>query len=114
MTLREQQSAFVLNVAKLIQWAYANGYELTFSDAYRSPEAAAINAQNKTGIANSLHTQRLAIDLNLFRSGALLSSVADYLPLGKYWESIDPLCTWGGRFSKPDADHFSMTRDGIR
>ena len=41
MTLREKQSAFVRLVAELIQQATAQGTELTFGEAYRSPEEAA-------------------------------------------------------------------------
>lgn len=37
MTLRESQSEFVRMVARLIDFATANGYELTFGDAYRDP-----------------------------------------------------------------------------
>lgn len=113
MTLREQQSLFVQLVANLINWAYENGYELTFSEAYRSPQEAAINAQTGAGIANSLHTQRLAIDLNLFRDDELLTSVADYEPLGDFWKTQSSLARWGGDFHEPDADHFSLTYGGI-
>ena len=113
MSLREQQSLFVQLVAKLIEWTYSNGYELTFSEAYRSPQEAAINAQTGAGISNSLHTMRLAIDLNLFKDGVLLSTVADYQPLGDYWKTLSGLARWGGGFSKPDADHFSLTYGGV-
>ena len=113
MTLREQQSLFVQLVANLINWTYENGYELTFSEAYRSPQEAALNAQSGVGIANSLHTQRLAIDLNLFRDDELLSTVADYKPLGDFWKSQSSLARWGGDFASPDADHFSLTYGGI-
>lgn len=113
MTLREQQSLFVQLVANLINWSYENGYELTFSEAYRSPQEAAINAQTGAGISNSLHTERLAIDLNLFRDGVLLDTVADYEPMGDYWKSLHVLARWGGNFSSPDADHFSLTYGGI-
>ena len=114
MTLREQQSLFVQLVAKLIEWTYANGYELTFSEAYRSQTEAEINARTGAGIANSLHCLRLAIDFNLFKDGALLSTVADYQPLAAFWKTLSPLAKWGGDFSSPDADHFSLTYGGIQ
>jgi hypothetical protein len=113
MTLREQQSLFVKLIGTFIEWVYQNGYELTFSEAYRSPQEAALDAQTGAGIANSLHTQRLAIDLNLFRNGVLLASVDDYRPLGDYWKGMHELARWGGDFSRPDADHFSLTYNGI-
>ena len=114
-TLRQLQSDHVRYVGKLIEFAYSNGYELTWSETYRTPEQAMINAANGSGIVHSLHLIRLAVDLNLFKDGTLLSSVEDYRPLGGFWKSLDPLCCWGGDFTtRPDADHFSLTFQGIK
>lgn len=114
MTLREQQSLFCQLIAQFITWAYGQGYELTFSEAWRSPEEAELQAQKGAGIVHSLHTERLAIDLNLFRDGQLLVSVDDYRPLGTQWESMHPLARWGGRFQRVDIDHFSMEWEGVQ
>lgn len=134
MRLRQAQSKFVLMVARLIQWAYDNGYELTFGEAWRTDEQAEIHAlgfegrddlidlirkqfpdlankiANNTGNGSrtSLHMDRLAIDFNLFKNGKLLMSYDAYLPLGQYWESIGG--AWGGRFG--DAPHFSLAFGG--
>ena len=110
LTLREKQSRFALRVADLIQHAHALGYAVTFGEAYRSPEEAARLAKLGKGIATSLHTQRLAIDLNLFRDGVYLSSTESHRPLGEWWEAQDPLCRWGGRFN--DGNHYAMTHQG--
>lgn len=112
MTLGEKQRLFTKLVADLISWAYAHGFELTFGDAYRSPEQAAANAAAGTGIAKSLHTQRLAIDLNLFKGGEYQAESEAYREMGDYWKTLDPLCCWGGDFSKPDGNHFSVTHEG--
>jgi hypothetical protein len=109
MTLSDKQQQFTLMVAGLITWLYEHGYAATFGEAYRTPEQAALNAQHGTGIANSLHTQRLAVDLNLFKDGTFLTALGDYQPAGEQWEAIGG--SWGGRFSKPDADHFSLSPD---
>lgn len=120
MTLGEKQRLFPQLVAQLIHYAYASGYELTFGDAYRSPQQAAANAASGTGIANSLHTQRLAIDLNLFKGGVYLTRSEDYRMLGEYWKGLHPDCAWGGDFKdarglpRPDGNHFSITHNGIR
>jgi hypothetical protein len=114
MSLSEQQRAFCLNVGKLIAWAYDNGYELTFGEALRTPEQAAHNATTGAGIANSLHLIRLAIDLNVFKDGVYQTDVDAYRPLAEYWKSLNPLNAAGADFSKPDADHFSMSYGGIR
>lgn len=114
MTLGEKQELFVELIGLLIAWAYANGYKLTFAEAYRTPEQAALNAQKGTGIAKSLHTSRLAIDLLLFKDGVYLTKSEDYKPLGERWKQMNPLCCWGGDFDKPDGDHFSITHNGVK
>lgn len=110
MTLREKQSLFVVLVARLIQHATSLDFELTFGDTYRSPEEAARLAKLGKGIAKSLHTQRLAIDLNLFKDGRYLSSSEAHRPLGEWWEQQHALCAWGGRFG--DGNHYSVAHGG--
>lgn len=113
MTLRQKQSVFVRLVAMLILRVYREGFELTFGETYRTPEQAALNAKNGTGIKNSLHTQRLAIDLNLFRAGVYLSSGREHQPFGEWWEELSTpeySCTWGGRFGDPN--HYSISHGG--
>jgi len=138
VTLGEKQRLFTRLLANLIAWAYGQGYEISVGEAWRTDEQAEINAMGPwgrervaafiedlwpvfaaklrnnagSGIRNSLHERRLAMDLNLFKGGALLTKAEDYEPLGVYWESLDPQCCWGGRFS--DADHFSITDGGQR
>lgn len=113
MTLREKQSVFAQLVAGLIITAKGMGYAVTFGEAYRSSEEAARLAKAGKGIKASLHTQRLAIDLNLFRDGKYLTSSDAHRPLGELWESLstpDYQCCWGGRFG--DGNHYSITHGG--
>lgn len=110
MTLREKQSLFLALVAELIQYAISEGYELTGGELYRSPEEAARLAALGKGIVNSLHTKRLAIDLNLFKDGKYLSSSKDHKFLGEWWERRHSLCRWGGRFK--DGNHYSLEHGG--
>lgn len=113
MTLREKQALFVRLVGLLIEEAYEQGFELTFGEAYRSPEEAARLAVAGAGIKRSLHGERLAIDLNLFRGGQFLTGTADHAALGAYWKNLHPLCRWGGDFqSRPDGNHYSLAHDG--
>lgn len=117
MNLRQKQSAFARLVARLILQATAMGYEVTFGEAYRSPEEAARLAARGTGraIKKSLHTQRLAIDLNLFKDGIWLTKTDDHRPLGQWWEAqstSDVVCTWGGHFD--DGNHYSVTHGGAK
>ncbi len=50
MTLSEKQQLFTVMVANLIHWAEEHGYRLTFGEAYRTPEQAALNAKKGSGI----------------------------------------------------------------
>lgn len=112
MSLSEKQQKFTLMIGKLIEWAEQNGYGLTFGEAYRTPEQAQLNAKSGKGIANSLHTQRLAVDFNLFVNGQYQTDSAAYKPLGEFWESLGG--AWGGRFSRPDGNHFSLEHNGVK
>ncbi|HFD1476932.1 M15 family metallopeptidase [Escherichia coli] len=112
MKLSEKQQLFAVMIADLIHWAQEHGYRLTFGEAYRTPEQAALNAKSGKGIRNSLHTLRLAVDFNLFINGEYQSDTDAYRPLGEYWESIGG--TWGGRFSRADGNHFSLEHNGVK
>lgn len=114
MSLGDKQRLFTRLVGVLIAWAYANGYELTCGEAWRSAHEAQWDADQGKGIARSLHTIRLAQDFNLFKDGVYLTDSESYRPLGDYWKTLDSQCCWGGDFSKPDGNHFSLTHDGVR
>ena len=113
MTLREKQSLFAALIAWLIVKAGDRGYAVTLGEAYRSKEEAARLAKLGKGIATSLHTQRLALDLNLFIDGRYQTATAAYSELGVWWESLSTdayTCCWGGRFG--DGNHFSISHGG--
>lgn len=115
MTLRQKQSRFAVLVAHLILEATRRGYEVTLGEAWRSPEEAARLAKLKTGIKNSLHTLKLAQDLNLFRNGRFLTSTDSHRELGEWWEqqsTPEITCAWGGRFG--DGNHYSVEHRGVR
>ena len=105
MTTGEQQRIFTKAIARLILWAYENGYEMSYGEAYRPQWVADEYAKRGIGVKSSFHINRLAIDLNLFKNGVYLTNTADYLPVGIAWEAMGG--TWGGRFTKPDGNHFS-------
>lgn len=112
MTLGDSQRKFTRLVGLLIGWSYAAGYELSLGEALRTKAQAEANAASGAGISNSLHLLRLAIDLQLFKDGVYLTDTESYRPLGIYWESLGG--SWGGRFSKPDGNHFSLAYQGVR
>lgn len=111
MTLGDKQRAFTRMTADLIVFAYEQGYELTFGDAYRDPRVHGQMGEKKSySSANSNHKERLAIDLNLFVKGEYIinGDHPAYVALGEYWESIGG--SWGGRFDDPN--HFSIEHNG--
>lgn len=95
-------------VSELIQKAIELGFEVTLGEAWRSPQEAARLAAAGKGSEKSLHSERLAIDLNLFRDGVYLKSIKSHEPLGEYWESLGG--SWGGRFG--DGNHYSLKHAG--
>jgi len=115
-TLHQRQVLHVQLTAKLIEFAVSKGYALTWGETFRTALQAAANAASGAGIAHSLHTQRLAVDFQAFdAAGRYLAddSTGVYSALGTYWETLDPLARWGGRFKTVDLDHFSITFQGI-
>lgn len=115
--LGPKQRIFTHRVYLLLDWLFSHGYEVTFGEVYRPPETAKLYASEGTGIANSLHCVRLAVDLNLFIDGKYLTDLKHYEAAGIYWEGLstpEATCAWGGRFEDPDADHFSVANGTAR
>lgn len=55
---------------------------------------------------NSYHYRGLAQDIHLFSpDGEYLTKTEDHADIGAYWESLDKMCTWGGRWN--DGNHYS-------
>lgn len=109
MTLGSKQRKFTLMIAQLIQWAYEQGYEATVGDAYRDPRLhGQVGEKKGYGASGSLHKERLAMDLNLFKDGKFLATTEDHKPLGEKWESMGG--SWGGRFN--DGNHYSLEHQG--
>lgn len=114
MTLGEKQRLFCRLVGELITWCYTNGFELTFGEAVRTQAQATANSKAGIGLANSLHLIRLAVDFNLFIAGVYQRDSEAYRALGAFWKSLHPLCRWGGDFSRPDGNHFSLEHEGVK
>ena len=93
------------------------GYDIQMGECWRTTEQAEWNQEHGIGIANSVHCDRLAVDLILWKNGVMLSTINDYSPAGKIWKSYSTpnnLLCWGGEFQKPDVYHFSVEFGGIR
>ena len=112
MTLGQKQRLFTKLLAQLINHAYILGCEISMNEVYRSPEEA-----KRRGFANSNHTRKIAADLNLFKPDSTgrmryQTSTKSHEQLGLYWESLHPLCRWGGRFN--DGNHYSLEHNGVK
>ena len=139
LTLGEKQEVFMAFLGSLLQKAGDLGYDVRGKELYRTEQQARWNASHcatllpnghrcskhvskhgpnkaikhkfrKIGIVNSLHRVCLAIDLVLAIDSKVTWKFEDYRALGEYWESLNHLCCWGGRFN--DAGHFSVTHQG--
>lgn len=113
-SLRQKQTRFALSVARLILKAQALGYEMTIGEVERTAAQASANALSGAGIAKSLHLQRLAIDLHLFKDGRYITDGEGHTELGRWWKSLSPDHRHGGDFAKRDFNHYSLSPDGKR
>lgn len=111
MKLVDHQQDFLQDFGKLIAFIYTiDGLSATMGEAWRPPQMQEIYYNTgKSKTLDSQHGKRLAIDLNFFMFGKLLVSEADHKKyvtvVGDYWESLNPLNCWGGRWGW-DYPHF--------
>ncbi len=112
MSIREEQSAFLKDVVKLLQFADTIGFEVTGGELFRTPEQQDIYIkEGKSKTSNSYHLKRLAIDLFFFKNGALIQDKPSLQALGDYWDLLNPINLWGGNFKGGfyDTPHFQRT-----
>lgn len=98
--LRDKRALFTSLLPRLIDKMIEDGY------------APLLGKDGLKHMANSLHYEGLAVDIDLFKGDAYLTGTGDHLVFGKFWESLDVACRWGGRFTKPDGNHYSVTFKG--
>lgn len=134
MTLGDKQEKFAVCLAQLLLRIAADGYRTRLRELYRAPETAKLysetcircpwkkgehvgkdHAFKARGVANSVHTQGLAIDLLLVTPDGevqLSDNQGHYTPIGEFWEKLSEHARWGGRFSDPG--HFSFEHGGVK
>lgn len=90
--------------------------QVTFGEAHRPTWVAAEYARRGMGIATSLHTQRLAVDLMLFENGAYVTDGERYRPLADLWKAVAPPfgVVPGAGVDFRDGNHFSCAYQGRR
>jgi len=113
MTLGEKQRLFPRYAALLINYAYSQGYEVSFGDFFRDARVHGIYGEKKSYSSQySNHKLKLAFDLNLFKNGKYLTKTEDHRFLGEFWMALDPLCEWGGFGDRKDGNHYSFNHEG--
>ena len=130
MKLGRRQEEFARLVPRLIDKAYELGYRGRGGSWLRDarlhghkhvmdvmswleqefPEVA--HEANKAGYRaygsrSSEHKDKCAIDLNLRKPGfGMVVTTEEHRKLGEYWESLHPMCRWGGRYN--DGNHYEF------
>ena len=112
MTLNQKQVLFTATLGKFLAWCAQRGHEVILAEVFRTPEQAAIYAEQGKGIKNSVHTKKLAGDMFLMIDGKITWNPDDYKVLGDKWKSMHELARWGGDFKGRDAVHFSFEHKG--
>jgi len=97
--LGDKRKLFTRCVAKLLAYMLEKEYQ------------PMVGKDGLKHMKNSLHYEGLAIDIDLCdKEGRYLVGTEDHRIFGEFWESLDPLCCWGGRFK--DGNHYSVTYGG--
>lgn len=114
----DRQFTFSRMLGLFFFWMAEQGYTWTMGDCWRSTdellcphcatgvtyqELLRYNGRSKT--LKSKHSDRLAVDINLFKDGKLAKGEA-YQPLGEKWKALGG--RWGGDFTFKDYGHFEL------
>lgn len=104
MTLGEHQQSFSRDLVRLITAAHDRGYEVRIGEVERPIEMQQLYVRTgRSKTMNSRHLKKCAADLHFFKDGKLCYPAE----LGEYWESLNPLNSWGGNWNSfKDAPHF--------
>ena len=108
MSLVQEQSAFLLDFCKLVQYATSIGFTVTSGELLRPVEMQEIYVRTgRSKTMKSKHLQKLAGDLCFFKNGKYICNVKELEVIGNYWESLSSKNKWGGHFKTfKDAPHF--------
>jgi hypothetical protein len=104
-------------LGRLLEYAHSRGYSLQPREtgvAESRKSATGDPYRDGVHMRGSLHYLGLATDTVLLVDGVRIvdSHHLAYIDLGSFWEGLDPLCAWGGRFRSPDGNHFSVRYSG--
>lgn len=114
LTLRTARCHFTVAKAQLVLYAVSLGYEIASGEGMDRLTEKDPTSDHRP---RSLHHLGLAEDFDLYLKGVYLTNSEDHEPLGTWWEQYGvehglPL-VWGGNFSQPDGNHYSLRWKGI-
>lgn len=121
-SLRVKQSLFLALESRLVLWVRDQGWALTPGEGLVALTDAKDGDHDGPHKAGGAHYTATGEDVNLFVGGTWTPDgyegghyVADgdhpaWKAIGAKWESLHPLCRWGGRWG--DANHISVAHGG--
>lgn len=110
--LTEKQHAFAVDLAGLILRFRSFGYDVALGEAWRPGWVAYVYEAFDRGIKESVHCDRLAIDLVVRSGDRLVEEVSELRPFGDFWKGFRVGNAWGGDFKRVDPLHFSREHGG--
>jgi hypothetical protein len=126
--LLERQFLFTKLLARFVLEVYARGHACKLRDLglfekrksrWKVPFWDGMHSGTNTEFGG-LHYMQLASDVDLFvwvAEGGNWRYITStdhpaWQSLGEFWEGLDPHCRWGGRFTRADGNHLSVTYQG--
>lgn len=108
LSLRQEQTAFAIDLVRLLSWSLSQGYEFTLGEVQRTPEQQALYVKSgRSKTMNSMHLKKCAADIFFFKDGKLLATKEELQAIGNQWEAMGAKNTWGGNWkSFKDVPHF--------
>lgn len=106
--LVDAQWEFLKDVASLIQFIESEGDMASGGELQRTTyQQTEYIRTGRSKTMNSLHLNKLAIDLAIFHDDVWLQDVASLKKYGAFWEGLHQDNEWGGDWvSFPDLPHF--------
>ena len=103
----KKQEQFSRYLADLLNHVHALGMEVRMGEVWRPQEMQDIYLKTGRSKAKySFHQDKLAVDLFITKNGVKISD-SKMEEIGRWWESLDKLNSWGGYFTTiKDAPHF--------
>lgn len=104
MTYRQARVEFSRLIARLLLYMNGTpGYEAAYAEGMDRKTAKDPTSDH---MDKSLHELGLAQDIDLYLQGQYIRTTEGHARFGEVWESMHPLCRWGGRFG--DGNHYSF------